>query len=298
MKAICKTLLAAIAVLFVSGVSAQEDPQKETVIVNPFTRTSSVSGAVNDNVRAAVLSGFSERGRFHIVDALTDATLTELYGNRSVEDVVNDANWQSESTAVYKKLNAKKVVIGQTNDLTYSVWTSGDTRYNKAEISFSLRVYNIEDGSMGASETIVVEASDADSRDLALTEALKEVRRAMTKFVDDHFKFETYILELGQADKKGRVKELYISGGTEMGVAKKTRFKVFAERKIGPKVTTQEIGTIVAKEPMDGVTLCEVADGDVPIKDKFNSGEKLIVVLDKQNTAAGAALRGLNPFRK
>lgn len=292
MKNIYKTMLSAAAVLIASGLSAQDDPSKETVIVNPFTYTSAVNRAVSDNVRAAVLSGLSERGRFHIVDALTDATLKELYGDRSVEDVVNDANWQSESEAIYKKLNAQKVIIGQTDNLTYSTWTSGETTYDKAEISVSLRVYNIVDGSMGASETIVVSDSDSESRDLAFTLALKALSRAMVDFVDSHFKFETYILELGEADKRGRVKQLYISGGSEMGVARKTRFKVFVEKKIGPKVTQQEVGTIVAQEVMDGVTMCEVADGDEIIKEKFNNGEKLIVVLDRQNTAVGSMLRG------
>ena len=79
----------------------------------------------------------------------------------------------------------------------------------------------------------------------------------------------------------------------EMGVAKKTRFKVYTERKIGPKVTKSEIGTLVAVEVMEGVTKCQVAAGEEAIKEKFNSGEKLIVIVDKQGTAAGGFLKGL-----
>ena len=146
---------------------------------------------------------------------------------------------------------------------------------------------------MVGSETIAVTGVDADSKDGAFNDAMKDLRKAMTKFVDNHFKFETYILELGEADKKGRVKDLYISGGSEMGVAKKTRFKVYTERKIGPKVTKSEIGTLVAVEVMEGVTKCQVAAGEEAIKEKFNSGEKLIVIVDKQGTAAGGFLKGL-----
>ena len=246
MKNCFKTVLAAVAVLVSLGASAQDDPSKETVIINPFTHTSAVSQAACDNIRAAVLSGFADRGRFHIVDALTDGTLSKLYADRNVEDVVNDANWKTESEAAYKALGARKVVIGH-----------------------------------------------ADSKDGAFNDAMKDLRKGMVGFVDKHFKFETYILELGEADKKGRVKELYISGGTEMGVAKKTRFKVFLERKIGPKVTKSEIGTIVAVEVMEGVTKCQVASGEDAIKEKFNNGDKLVVILDKQGTAAGGFLKGL-----
>ena len=222
MKNCFKTVLAAVAVLVWLGASAQDDPSKETVIINPFTHTSAVSQAACDNIRAAVLSGFADRGRFHIVD-----------------------------------------------------------------------VYNIADGAMIGSEDLSVSGIDADSKDGAFNDAMKDLRKGMVGFVDKHFKFETYILELGEADKKGRVKELYISGGTEMGVAKKTRFKVFLERKIGPKVTKSEIGTIVAVEVMDGVTKCQVASGEDAIKEKFNNGDKLVVILDKQGTAAGGFFKGL-----
>ena len=154
-------------------------------------------------------------------------------------------------------------------------------------------IYNIADGAMIGSEDLSVSGIDADSKDGAFNDAMKDLRKGMVGFVDKHFKFETYILELGEADKKGRVKELYISGGTEMGVAKKTRFKVFLERKIGPKVTKSEIGTIVAVEVMDGVTKCQVASGEDAIKEKFNNGDKLVVILDKQGTAAGGFFKGL-----
>ena len=257
MKNCFKTVLAAVAVLVWLGASAQDDPSKETVIINPFTHTSAVSQAACDNIRAAVLSGFADRGRFHIVDALTDGTLSKLYADRNVEDVVNDANWKSESEAAYKALGARKVVIGQANNVSFSQFKSDidGKMYNKAEVTYSLKVYNIADGAMIGSEDLSVSGIDADSKDGAFNDAMKDLRKGMVGFVDKHFKFETYILELGEADKKGRVKELYISGGTEMGVAKKTRFKVFLERKIGPKVTKSEIGTIVAVEVMDGVTI-------------------------------------------
>ena len=215
MKNCFKTVLAAVAVLVWLGASAQDDPSKETVIINPFTHTSAVSQAACDNIRAAVLSGFADRGRFHIVDALTDGTLSKLYADRNVEDVVNDANWKSESEAAYKALGARKVVIGQANNVSFSQFKSDidGKMYNKAEVTYSLKVYNIADGAMIGSEDLSVSGIDADSKDGAFNDAMKDLRKGMVGFVDKHFKFETYILELGEADKKGRVKELYISGG-------------------------------------------------------------------------------------
>ena len=78
-----------------------------------------------------------------------------------------------------------------------------------------------------------------------------------------------------------------------MGVAKKTVSRCSWSVEIGPKVTKSEIGTIVAVEVMDGVTKCQVASGEDAIKEKFNNGDKLVVILDKQGTAAGGFFKGL-----
>lgn len=294
MKKIFKSVLVAAAFFSAVSVSAQEDPSKEIVIINPFTHTAAVNKAVCDNIRAAVLSGISDRGRFHIVDALTDAMLSKLYTDRQIEDAVNDANWKTESEAAYKALGADKVIIGQANNIAFSTFKSDidGKLYNKVEVTLSMKVYNIADGAMIGSEDLAVSGIDADSKDGAFNDAMKDLRKAMTKFVDTHFKFETYILELGEPDKKGNIKELYISGGTEMGIQKKTRFKVFAERKIGPKVTKTAVGVIVAIEVMDGVTKCQVANGGDVIKERFNNSDKLIVIIDKQGTAIGGFFNG------
>ena len=126
---------------------------------------------------------------------------------------MNDANWKSESEAAYKALGARKVVIGQANNVSFSQFKSDidGKMYNKAEVTYSLKVYNIADGAMIGSEDLSVSGIDADSKDGAFNDAMKDLRKGMVGFVDKHFKFETYILELGEADKKGRVQGSFIS---------------------------------------------------------------------------------------
>ena len=90
-------MMAVAAALCAFCAYAQEDPSKETVIVDPFTNSAGASETARDNVRSAVISGFSQVGRFFVVDAMTDSRLSKLYENRKIEDVVNDANWKAES---------------------------------------------------------------------------------------------------------------------------------------------------------------------------------------------------------
>lgn len=292
MKTYFKTLLAVVALAAATGVSAQNDPQKETVIVDPFTFSSGASSVTRDNVRSAVMTGFSNVGRFFVVDALTDSRLSKLYENREVEDAVNDANWKTESEAAYKSLGAKKLLKGSV-ELHYEhkkIDDKGKPVYY-TDINFTLQVYNIEDGTMIGSESYKYSELSTSSYADSFNDAIRKISKDMTQFCNKHFKMESYILELGEADKKGIIKDLWISGGTEMGIANGTIFKVLAEKKVGPKVTRQPIGQVIAKEVLDGMTRCEIMnkkEGDV-IKDLFSKDEKLYIELDRKR---GDGLKG------
>ncbi len=293
MKNCFKFILAAVAVSIAAGASAQEDPQKETVIVDPFTYSSGASAVARDNVRSAVMSGFSNVGRFFVVDALTDSRLSKLYENREVEDVVNDANWKTESEAAYKAIGAKKLLKGLV-ELHYEhkkVDDEGDLVYY-TDINFTLQVFDIATGTMSGSESYKYSELSVSSYADAFNSVIKKISKDMTQFCNKYFKMESYILELGEADKKGVIKDLWISGGTEMGIANGTIFKVLSEKKVGPKVTRVAIGEVIAKEVLDGMTRCEIKDkkeGEV-IKEKFNAGEKLYIELDRKR---GDGMKGL-----
>ncbi len=284
MKNIFKSA-AIIAALFASvAVSAQEDPSKETVIVEPFTQTGGETIAL-DNLRSAVMSGFSNVGRFYVVDALTDGRLSKLFSERNYEEAITDTNWQTESAAAYKSLNAEKILKGQLELLSFykKVDDDGDLIYY-CDLNFTLQVFNIADGTMSGSESYKYHELSVTSGDDAFNSACKKVVKDMTQFCNKHFKMESYVLELGEADKKGAIADLWISGGTEMGISNGTIFKVMVEKKIGPKVTRAQIGQVIAKEVSDGVTRCDImnkAEGAV-IKQAFNDGQTLYVELDRK----------------
>lgn len=293
MKNLFKSVAACAAVLCAVGASAQEDPTKETVIIDPFTHSASVVSTARDNVRSAVISGFTDVGRFFIVDATTDARLSKLYENREIEDVVNDANWKTESEAAYKAIGAKKLLKGSV-ELFYEHTKLNDDgdRVYYTDINFTLQVFDITNGSMVGSESYKYSELSLSSYADSFNSAIKKITKDMTQFCNKYFKMESYILELGEADKKGNISDLWISGGTEMGISNGTIFKVMAEKKIGPKVTRVAIGEVIAKEVLDGMTRCEITDkkGGMAIKAKFNEGEKLYVELDRKR---GDGIKGL-----
>lgn len=284
MKRFIKLFAVVVAMFAAVSVSAQDDPSKETVIVEPFTQVGERTVALA-NLRSAVMSGFSEVGRFYVVDALTDSRLSTLFAERDYEDVVTEDNWQSESTAVYKSLNAKYLLKGQLELLSlYSKLDDDGDRNYYCDVNYTLQVFNIADGTMSGSETYQFHELSVTSSDDAFNAICRKVIKDMTQFCNKYFKMESYVLELGEADKKGAIADLWIAGGTEMGISNGTIFKVLVEKKIGPKVTRSQIGQVIAKEVSDGVTRCEIMnkkEGEV-IKQAFNDGQTLYVELDRK----------------
>lgn len=278
-----KVISVAILSVFCFSVSAQEsaDPQKETVIVDKFARTTAVPSYIAEGIRANVMEGFVKKGRFHVVDAETNDALKRLSETRQAEDNVNSANVMGgESEAVYKSLGAKYLVKANVTDRTVSREKSiltGNMDWC-SRISFSLTVYNIIDGSTMASKNIQLTGIDSSSDQKADMSAVENAAKEMRSFVDNYFKFETTIEQIEEADAKKGAKVLYVVGGSELGVKKGQQFVVYVEKKIGSRTTKQEVGGLKACEVLDGITKCNVSKGGVEINEAFNAGTKLIVV--------------------
>ncbi|MBR4849419.1 MAG: hypothetical protein IKV09_00650 [Alistipes sp.] len=287
MKKLFKSVAIVAAAIFATvSASAQVEVSKETVIVEPFTfsKSKSITEVERDNLRSAVMSGFSKVGRFHTVDALTDARLSQLFEQRSYEDVVNDTNWQTESASAYKALNANKIIKGHL-ELIYKYIKKNDEGKNvyHCDVNFTLQVFSLVDGTMVGSESYKFQELSLSSYTDAFNSAIRKTSKDMTQFCNKYFKMQSCVLEL-ESDKKGAVSRVVVSGGSEMGISNGTIFKVMIEKKYGPKVTRVQVGQVVAKEVLEGVTICNVMnkkEGDV-LKQYFNEGQTLYVELDRK----------------
>ena len=298
-KLILFSALFAFAAVANDAVYAQEgtDPTKETVIIDPFTMTESTYSVVRDNIRSAVITGLANVGRFDIVDVLADDRVSQLFANRKAEDVVNDQNWATESQAQYKALGANKLIKGQIELLReYTTRNDeGKTVYN-SEVNFTLQVFNLNDGSVAGSESYKYDDLSLSSYTDAFNSIARKASKDMTKFCNKFFKIESYILELGETDKKGTLASVWISGGKNVGFSNGTIFLVKAEQNVGSKPQLITIGQIKAQSVEDEVTLCVVTDKKtgIAIMDAFNNGKKMQVISDrKRGDGTTTILRGL-----
>ncbi len=294
MKSLLKLTLVVVATFVATNLFAQEDPTKQTVIVEPFTYSASVSSTARDNVRSAVLTGLAKVNRFYAVDALTDSRLSSLFAERSYEDVVTESNWQTESTTVYKSLNAERLLKGQVEMVSlYKKYNDEGKPIYWCDLNFTLQLFDITNGTLIGSKSYKYSELSVSTNDDAFNNCINkisgyhngimEVKPDVLQFCNEYFKVNTYILELGEADKKGNITELWISGGTEMGFLKGSIFAVYKEKKVGPKVVREKIAEITAEEVLDGVTRCKVGKKEAPIiQQEFNAETKLFIELDRQ----------------
>lgn len=297
---IMKKVLSLLAFLLIANVCMYaQDLVKETVIVDRFISTTDHALALETThaLRDMALQAFTEKGRFNIVDSEQNAVLQKLNSTRKQysEESVNASNvLDEESTEVYKSLGAKYLVQGRLTNLSVSyVETTNSSPYYRGEVTLVLSVHNIADGSVKASETLEFIGIDSEVAKQSVDDAVKSTKSKIMAYVDRHFTFITRIEQIEVMSKKGAAKELYIAGGTEMGVQKGQTFIVRVLKQIGSRTTLIEIGKLKAKEVLDGVTLCTVSKGGEEISQIFkNTGNFSTLVIESDKLSAGAAFVG------
>ncbi len=273
-----------VAMVYAVGVYAQTS-SKEIVIVDPFTMSMGIDPSICYRVRSETMSELSKLKNIEVVDALVDSRLSKLYANRKVEDVVTETNWKTESDAIYKSMAATKLLKGQIDLCDVRVFEGPDITGNGAMItyitnlSFVLSVYNIADGTVVSSKNFNSRAMSAVSRTSSFDKAYKKLEEDVRMFCLKCFKMRTYVLELGEPNKKGIVKDVWISGGANIGVTQDMALSVLLEKKIGPNTIYHPIGRVVAKEVHETTARCELSSSkeSAAVKEAFGAGKKIYV---------------------
>lgn len=100
----------------------------------------------------------------------------------------------------------------------------------------------------------------------------------MKKLVNNQFRVSGEIKSIAETHPKKGAKTLYISIGSNDGVAAGNAFEVYKEVDIAGETISEKIGELKAKEIKSGtLTLCNVIKGGVEIQNAFDSGLKLTV---------------------
>lgn len=271
---------------------AAQAPQKDIVVVDLFARNRTVPMAYAEDVRQQVMAAFADRGRQIVVDAATSGALAQPQGNWGFVDPTTAAANRNEflqnRMQVMRDAGARYVVTGAIADYKFehitlpAVGKNPPTPGFRATFQVIISAYDLKTGKQIPDRLCTLKA-DARVAEDADKMAISTLRGQLLFYIDNSFKFETTILQLGDADSRKGVREVYIHSGSDMGVRNGDLFLVYEEIPIGGVFTRQNIGKLRVNDVENpSVAKCKITKGNDEIVKAFNEGRVLICISDGQ----------------
>jgi len=282
-------------ILFISLCGHAQNDEKIIIAVYDFSYDPGSNLIYTDmtpSVKQYVISAFQNSGRFQVLDRTsTDKISEEIRLQRSREYISN--SMVSES----KKLGAKYILTGDIDILTAKEKEHGDVSTYSANVSFLIKIIDIEKNAILASEQIRSKAgglvgmmrgrtgSPLDAVDGALKNQVKKI----DKFIEKNFGktlVEGQIVEITESSK-GQAKKVLISIESSVVVAKKNKFIVFipTETTVAgkTKIRDRKLGELQVELVEDEeFSICKVKDGGAEIMAEINAGNTVYVKLKEK----------------
>ena len=280
----------AAAVFAAGNISAQNPaPEKETVIVDLFFHNRAVPAPYAETLRGYVLGAFADRGRHNVIDAeRSPAGPVPGPGVTTPENAAADMSAFLELRAPQAAAEgARYLVSGAIVDYKFEHAQLPPTDSKnpprqgfKATFRIVISGLDLKLGKRLPDETYTLTATAPAATDADMA-ALTRIRGSLGYYIDRNFKFETLILDLCAPDKKGRIRELYIHSGTQMGVKVGDLFLVYKESAVGGVMMRQQVGRLRVNDVENpDVARCKIAKGEDEIAEAFRAGRGLICVSD------------------
>ncbi len=261
----------------------QAESTKEVLVIEEFGRTRDVPVAYMMTLRDIVAQACIERGRHEVADAtmlpgLGRSQAGILYG--AADDPVS---WREQRMEAIARSGARYVIMGMVSEYkVVHARTRDDKEGFKSAVHLVLTGYDLATATQleTRSYNLVGEGVKADQSDQAMFNSL---RGQLIYFLDSNFEFETEILQIGAAKRRGKIKECYIHAGTRMGVRPGDLFLVYEVVPMRGVATRQPIGKLRVKRADDtDSALCAISKGGEEIARAMQAGSRLIVVSDSQ----------------
>ena len=277
MKKIFTTIL-----LFIIGMSVNAQ-EKLSIGVLPTTNTEGMAYKETVLVSEELTNALIKAKRFNIVDRSKLDALKQERELQKTEDFMDGT------------IIAQSKSIG-ANYLLSSTMGNYENDGNTCKFTLTIKLIDVETGSVVASESIqpksggfgkallnavvntaLLETSGAlSTKGQALKKALDKLVPEIDKFIYTNFPITFYIVELQSDDK------LLVSGGSESGVKKGSKLKVYEEvitnvggKSIKRKKELAELA--VDKVEDENFSICSIKSGDKEVKERLSKNTPLFV---------------------
>lgn len=275
----------ALLTLFLSSVCSIAFAQKSVVIIDYFTNTASVDKSDASMLRSKVIDGINAINRVNLIDVESEATLALEASRRNSEMALED---KTARAGVMKTLGANYAIYGSVSKMDADYKTSDSGSYYVGNIAYSLTVINLENGTVLGTKSFTytgLTGNTGSSRNEAVVSTLNRVKQSMDNFVNEYFKLSGTIVEMKEANKKGdQAKSVYISLGSDSGMAKGQLLEVFEVKMIAGKEAEINVGNLKVDEVVAGdLSDCTVTKGGKEIMTAFKAGSELRIKTRKDS---------------
>lgn len=239
--------------------------QKSTLLMGEVDYLSGIDSKWAEKLRSEMISGLMASPRLTVIDGST------------VSGMSND---MAKAVEIAREKNADCLLTAQITAFTGKKETNKEGKVTyKTTLEYSWMITNVADGSTKGSKKETHYGSSSSGYDAAYADAFTLVSSDMKKLVNDQFRVSGEIKSIAETHPKKGAKTLYISVGSNDGVAEGNAFEVYKEVEIAGETISEKIGELKAKEIKSGsLTLCNVTKGGVEIQNALDSGLKLTVV--------------------
>ena len=247
--------------------------QKHVVVVDHFTASSCKQSDLI-NLRNHVISGINEIGTVDLIDVEAEEALSVEATRRSNESALAD---ETARLGVMKTLGAHYLLTGTASKLGAD---RKQSNHYTGNVAFTLKVVNVEDGTLIGAETYQysnLAAGSSQTADGALQATLALVKNSMSVFASKYFKANGVIVELGEM-KGGKLKTCYINLGSASGMEVGEDLLIHEIKMIAGVQAREEVGKLKVETVLaDGLSKCKVVSGADKVLEAFQAGHELCV---------------------
>lgn len=261
--------------------AAQQATTKPNVYIDYFWRPVDVDFNFTEMVRNNVMEYIISTGRVELIDVDSQSALA-LEKDRRMNMNLSDGD-DLDRIAVMKQEGANALIQGRINSFSIARKTNDKGKVSYVpNLVYTIKVINPNDGKLLGTRTIKMEGdflglNSYGSAEEAATGVAKTGQKDIRRLIEESFPVEATILELAEV-KGPEIKTMYISVGSDAGVAKDHKFAICVERKIAGRVSQTTIGECVVKAVEGGdISLAEVKKGKRELKDALDNGQTVVL---------------------
>lgn len=257
--------------------------QKPVVLVDYFHAPNSVRASGVSAVRSAVIAGINQMNRVQLIDVESESSLNMEGIRRGKESAMMD---QTSRMGAIKTLGAQYIITGVVSNVNADYCKTENGYYYNGNIVYSLSVVRVEDGVTVGTKNISysgLTGNTGSTADEAVVSTLNRVKQSMDNFVNEYFKIKGTVVEMKETNKKGdKATSLYISLGSEAGMAKGQKLDVYQIKMIAGIESQEEVGSLTVDEVVaPTLSQCKVTKGGKDIMTAFKNGIELRVETKK-----------------